>query len=300
MARMKMRSGSPSIAETFDDFLLHKKSKGTKEKTLQTYGFHIRSISKYLDLTAGIGELSKKDLEKMVADMRDGGSLTDSSISSYVRTLKSFLSWCNAENITSLNIPLYHADETLKDTYTLAELKKLIAKPNVKKCGFTEFRNWVIVNLLLNSGCRASTIRSFRIKDVNLPNRTIAYRHTKNGKVQIVPLCEKMVSVMREYLRQRGGESNDVLFPNENGKPLTESGLRQAIETYNTSRGVAKTSIHLFRHTFAEMSLRNGINALMLQKLLGHSTLAMTKHYCNIYGDDMVNSIDAVSPLNML
>lgn len=302
MAKMKLKISSLTIDEAFDDFLLSKKAKGTKEKTLQTYTYHIRAIAKYLDVSADIATLTTKDLEQMVAKMRDSKALTDTSISSYVRTLKSFLSWCNVkpQNYTKVNIPLFHADETLKDTYTLDELKKLLQKPNTKKCGFTEYRNWVIINLLLNSGCRASTVRAFRIKDVNLANRTIAYNHTKNGKVQIVPLCEKMVSVMREYLRLRGGEQNEVLFPNENGKPLTESGLRQAIETYNTSRGVAKTSIHLFRHTFAEISLRNGANALMLQKLLGHTTLAMTKHYCNIYGDDMVNSIDAIAPLNML
>ena len=60
---------------------------------------------------------------------------------------------------------------------------------------FCEYRNWVIINLLLNSGCRAATIRSFLVKDVNLNNATITYRHTKNKSIQIVPLCSEMVSV---------------------------------------------------------------------------------------------------------
>jgi site-specific recombinase XerD len=47
-----------------------------------------------------------------------------------------------------------------------------------------------------------------------------------------------MVNILREYLRVRDGKPQDYLFPNENGKMLTESGLQQAIEHYNKSRGV--------------------------------------------------------------
>lgn len=165
---------------------------------------------------------------------------------------------------------------------------------------FCEYRNWVIINLLLNSGCRAATIRSFLVKDVNLNNATITYRHTKNKSIQIVPLCSEMVSVMREYMKVRNGEANDVLFPNESGKAMTEAGLREAVRYYNRSRGVEKTSIHLFRHTFAERYLRNGGNPFNLQKILGHSTLDMTRHYCKIYDADLIKGYDSFSPLATL
>lgn len=297
MARMKMKKVcETTVEEVFEDFLLSKKAKGTSDKTLETYNYHFRAISKYLDTSADITGLSSRDLETMIAEMRNG-NLSATSISSYTRTLKSFLSWCNDKDITTLNISLYKAPEIAKDTYTTPELKKLLQKPNMKNCGFTEFRNWVIVNLLLNSGCRAKTVRTFLVKDVDLNGHRIIYQHTKNGKPQVSPLCDKMVSILREYLKHRGGEANDPLFPNENGKPLTESGLRQAIEAYNLSRGVSKTSIHLYRHTFAGMFLRNGGDALHLQQHLGHSTLKMTKHYCAINDVDLMRNINTFNPL---
>lgn len=297
MARMKMkRVFDTTIAEAFAEFIIDKTALGTSEKTLQTYHYHFRSISRFLNSETPIAELTDNQLKTMIAQMRSA-DLSATSISSYVRTLKSFLSWCNENDKTQVNIKLYKAPETVKETYTDKELKLLLKKPNVKTCGFTEYRNWVIVNLLLNSGCRAATVRTFLIKDVNLENQMITYRHTKNGKIQIVPLCSSIVPIMREYLRIRGGKPTDVLFPNENGKPLTESGLRQGIETYNLSRGVQKTSIHLFRHSFAQRYLQNGGDSLHLQKILGHSTLAMTKHYCNIYDVELVKSFDTFSPL---
>jgi len=104
--------------------------------------------------------------------------------------------------------------------------------------------------------------------------------------------------ILKEYTRIRGGEANDYLFPTEDSRQLSEGGLRTSIERYNRSRGVDKTSIHAFRHTFARMYLLDcGGNALTLQRLLNHSTLDMTKHYCKIYDPDIARDFDQHSPL---
>jgi integrase/recombinase XerD len=197
-----------------------------------------------------------------------------------------------------LNLPLYRAEETVKETYTDGELLKLLQKPNTKKCRFSEYRNWVTVNLLLNNGCRAATIRNIQNRDVDLLNRVIYLRHTKNKKAQVIPLCDDLCSILREYMRIRGGAPEEYLFPNEEGGQLTEDGLRCSIASYNRRRGVQKTSIHLFRHTFAKKYLVDcGGNAFTLQRLLGHSTLDMTKHYCAIFDADIAKNYDRFSPL---
>lgn len=296
MSKIQMKV-SVTTAETFADFLLTRKAKGLSVKTLTTYQQHFAAISKHLSPDIPIEGLSKGDLEGMIASMRDAG-LAANSIRSYTRTLKSFLSWCNEEEITTLNLPLYKAEETVKETYSDAELGKLLKKPNIRKCNFAEYRNWVIVNLLLNNGCRAATIRNIKIKDVDLENRVIYLRHTKNKRAQVIPLCDALCGYLREYLRIRGGEGDDYLFPNESGEQLTENGLRCSVARYNKSRGVQKTSIHLFRHTFAKKYLVDcGGNAFTLQRLLGHSTLDMTKHYCAIFDADIAKNYDSFSPL---
>lgn len=62
-----------------------------------------------------------------------------------------------------------------------------------------------------------------------------------------------------------------------------------------------KTSIHLFRHTFAKKYLVDcGGNAFTLQRLLGHSTLDMTKHYCTIFDADITKNYDSFSLLTQI
>ena len=296
MAKIKL-AVSATIEETFADFMISRKTKGLAEKTLQSYQSQFQAVARHMDVKMDIAMLQKADLDAMIISMRDA-SLSPNSINSYTRTLKSFFSWCNEQGITRLNIPLYKAEETVKETYSDAELAALLKKPDIRKATFAEYRDWVIINFLLNCGSRAATVRAIQIRDVDLDGGMVFYRHTKNRKAQVIPLCSAMVAILREYLRHRGGEAADYLFCTETGSQLTENGLRQSIARYNTRRGVQKTSIHLFRHTFARKYLIDcGGDAFTLQKLLGHSTLAMTKHYCAIFDADLTKNYDNFSPL---
>lgn len=287
------------VSEYFDLFLSSAAARGVKDKTLSTYKQHFHSISKRLDVTLPLNRLNTAELDQMVLSMREEG-LSASSINSYTRTLKVFFSWCNEEGHTDLNIKIYKAPETVKEVYTDEELLILLKKPEAN-CNFCEYRNWVIINFLLNSGCRAATVRNIQNQDVDLARKQIVLRHTKNGKVQVIPLCSAMVSILRDYMEVRSGSSSDYLFCNEFGGFLTENALRLAIVKYNTTRGVERTSIHAFRHTFARKYLVDcGGDAFSLQRLMGHSTLKMTRHYCNLFNDDIIENHEQHSPLAQL
>lgn len=288
-----------SIEERFQQFLTAASAQGFSEKTIQVYGTHLLSIAKHLDVEKPLSALTKTEVDEAITSMRKAG-LSPNSISSYMRVFKSFLSWCRDEGYTGLMIPAYKPKETIKETYTDEELKKLLEKPTPNG-SFCEYRNWVIVQFLLNSGCRAATIRNIQNQDVDLESRQVTFRHTKMGKIQVIPLCSTLVSRLRDYMKIRGGGPSDYLFCNEHGEMLTESALRLAVGRYNQQRGVDKTSIHMFRHTFARKYLLDcGGNAFTLQKLLGHATLEMTKKYCAIFNADIANGYDNLSPLEQL
>lgn len=299
MAKIKLNT-SISLNDAFENFLLSKRAEGLSNKSITTYKGHLSCISHHLNIFQQLSNVNKSEIEEMINSMRKS-NLSSNSIASYVRTLKSFFSWAKSEGLTSLTIQKYKAEETVKETYTDEELKKLLVKPNLNKCDFTEYRNWVIINFLLNSGARSSTVRNILIKDVDIQNALIYYRHTKNKKAQVIPLCSQMVSILKEYLFYREGQENDYLFCSNVGGMLTSNALSHSIGKYNNRRGVQKTSIHLFRHTFAKKYLIDcGGDAFSLQRILGHSTLEMTRHYCNLYDADLLRNYDVYSPLQHL
>lgn len=289
-------SSYKSVAEVFEDFVISQTAQGLSSVTLTNYRHHFHSISRHLDTSQSMDTLTKSKLEAMVVSMRQSG-LAHNSISSYCRVLRTFLGWCEREGMTVPPMPHIKDKETVKESYTDEELEAILKRPN-KNCSFCEYRNWVVVNFLMNCGCRASTVRNIQNRDVDLDTRQIIFRHNKNGKIQTVPLCSVMVSILREYMAVRKGKSDDYLFCDQYGGMLSMNALRLAVARHNQSRGVSKTSTHLYRHTFARKYLVDcGGDAFMLQKLLGHSTLKMTKHYCAIYDADIAKNFDRFSPL---
>ena len=289
-------SSYKSVAEVFEDFVISQTAQGLSPVTLTNYRHHFHSISRHLDTSQSMDTLTKSKLEAMVVSMRQSG-LAHNSISSYCRVLRTFLGWCEREGMTVPPMPHIKDKETVKESYTDEELEAILKRPN-KNCSFCEYRNWVVVNFLMNCGCRASTVRNIQNRDVDLDTRQIIFRHNKNGKIQTVPLCSVMVSILREYMAVRKGKSDDYLFCDQYGGMLSMNALRLAVARHNQSRGVSKTSTHLYRHTFARKYLVDcGGDAFMLQKLLGHSTLKMTKRYCAIYDADIAKNFDRFSPL---
>ena len=290
------QANSISVEKLYQQFLSSIAAKGFAEKTIKTYKSHLHCIAKHLDITLPVTQLNKSVLNQMISSMRQSG-LSSNSISSYVRAFKSFLTWCREEGYTNVTIPTFKQKDTIKETYSDEELRRLLEKPKTN-CSFCEYRNWMIVQFLLNSGCRAATIRNIQNRDVDLDSRQVTFRHTKNGHILVIPLCSSLVTRLRGYMQIRKGEPEGYLFCDEYGKMLTENALRLAITRYNKQRGVSKTSIHMFRHTFARKYLMDcGGNAFTLQKLLGHATLEMTKHYCAIFNSDITNGFDNISPL---
>lgn len=288
-----------NVKELFERFVASQSVKGVSDKTLETYHSHLRCIARHLDLAIPMADLGQEDLENMILSMRQSG-LANNSISSYLRVFRTFLNWAKREGHTNLELPRYKEKETVKETYTDAELVALFQKPE-RNCDFCEYRNWVIVNFLVNCGCRAGTIRSIQNRDVDLARKQVIFRHTKTGKIQVIPLCSMLANILSDYMAMRGGEASDYLFCSVYGDMLSENALKLAIIDYNHRRGVPKTSIHMFRHTFARKYLIDcGGDAFTLQHLLGHSTLQMTKHYCAIFDSDLTGNYDLRSPLTQL
>jgi hypothetical protein len=130
------------------------------------------------------------------------------------------------------------------------------------------------------------------VQDIDLVNGMVVLTTTKNRKAQYNPICQQLVKILTEYIRMYCLDKDDYLFLNELGEKTTRNSLQHAVARYNKSRGVNKTSIHAFRHTFAKHYITSDGDAFKLQRLLGHSTLAVTLNYVNLYSQDLKDGYD--------
>ena len=110
------------------------------------------------------------------------------------------------------------------------------------------------------------------------------------------------MTCIKDYIRRYRSTAHDdeFLFPNVGNKELTVNALKSSVRDYNLNRGFDKTSIHAFRHTFAKNWIRATGDVFRLQKILGHTTLEMTKRYVNMFGDDLKEGFEKYNPLDRM
>ena len=291
------------VKDIIDEFLVEKRADGRSPKTLESY---VGSLQKFLgsfDSDMKIGEIDRQLIYHYKGKLVSVEELSIASINHYLRDLRTFINWCMERRYIEENIKIemVKGQEEVIEVYTEEELQLLLAKPRPLE-SFAMWRDWAVINWILGTGNREGTLVNVKIGDVHFGRKEIVIRAQKNKKANIIPLSTKLASVLKTYMKKCliDMSDEDYLFCNQYGEYLTPKALQQSIRKYNKKRGVDRTSVHALRHTFAKNWVVNGGDVFRLQKLLGHSTLEMTRHYVNLFSADLKKDYEDFSPLDTL
>lgn len=287
-------------------FLTEKQARNLSPATVRNYRKTMELFFKFqeYDDEIDVGIITKQDVYKWMNTLKlDGNKPT--SINHYLRDLRAFLYWCMEDSRAYIKpaykVELIEGQEEQLKLFTDEELDAMLEKPT-KRDGFTEWRTWAIVNWVLATGNRAATICNVKLTDVSFGEKEIALRHTKNKKAQILPLSPSLETALKEYIRMWRKEApiDGYMFPNVGEEQLTTNALRLSFGRYCKARGVDKSNIHGLRHNFAKGWVKNNGNMFVLQKILGHSTLDMTRRYVKLFADDVKTDYEKFSPLDTM
>ena len=285
-----------SLAEAADEFYIHNDAMGLADASKKAYMVKVNKFVKFIGGGVDVSEMTEFACERYLIKLKASG-IKMTTIGSYMRHLRAFVRYCEKRRyIAEMNFPMPKVEEVIKEPYTDEEMEKLLDKP--ARGNWVAFRNWVMINYFFSTGQRLSTVLNIKIKDLDLVNHTVKLTHNKDKIQKFMPLSKKMVEILEEYIYISDLRMSDWLFPEYEGKKLTIRGAQDSIAQYNKRRGVEKTSIHAFRHTFAKNYIMNGGNPAKLQKLLNHKSIDMTMRYVNLYGGDIGADIDKFNPLD--
>ena len=299
--RIKMvKNAGLTLAQMYEQFQKLNKAKNLSPATINHYHQYYLAFSGFAGDSLPVAEIDEKVILGFVNHMQDGG-IKDVSINTAIRAVR-ILVYYGIERgyIQQFRIHTIKSDKPIIETYTHEELRLLLRKPDVRHCSFAQYRNWVLVSFLVGCGARANTIREIRIADLDIGEKQVKFRHMKARKQLIVPLSTSLASILAEYLTYRNGKPDDYLFSNDTGGALTQNGLKWAVRRFNLHRGVARTSIHAFRHTYAKLCIMAGMDAFRLMHLMGHSNISTTQNYINLFGNDLAKDYDVLNPLENL
>lgn len=300
---MNSNSNNPRITfdEGYDQFIKYCKVRNLRPATLKHYDNTMLSVYKFINPKTLIKDITKSTVDGFILYCRNELTIKDVTINTYVRTLRSILYYFMKLGwMKEFKIPNIKFDKHIIETYSEEELKLLLEKPNIKKCTFTQFRSWTIVNFLLGTGVRVNSLVNIKNRDIDFENEVVLLDVTKNRQSVIIPLSSTLISVLREYMAIRGGELDDYLFCTEFGKQADRQTINTTINKYNKKCGVMKTGLHRFRHTFAKLWILNGGDVFKLQKMLCHSDMRIVRNYVEMFTSDIKKDFNNYNPLEGL
>jgi integrase/recombinase XerD len=298
MKKNQVNYSNLGLDELHKLFLLDGRSRGLTTVTETFYGDNWKIFLKNMPHVTTLDYINEKTFNDYKLRLQST-KLKSTSINTNLRGIRTFFNWLiNHSYVEPFKMKLIKSQKEIKEVYTDDELTKILKRPTRKEIieSYSEYRNWVIVNYLVGTGNRASSIINLLVKD--LSEGYIYLRHTKNKKPQIVPLPENLNLILKEYIHLCGLEPNEPMFQSVYGEKLTVNALGKAIANYNNSRGVNKRGLHLFRHTFVKKWIINGGDIFTLQKLMGHSDISILEEYVNLYSTEIKSINEEFNPLN--
>lgn len=289
---------SITFEEGFEEYINNCKLKNLRPATITHNINGYKAITKYIPADTPIELITKTTYDDMIIAMRNT-NIKDSTLYIYCADFRKFINYFIKQGyLKPFQIIMPKVDQQQKQGYTDEEVARLLKKPNLNKCSFTEYKIWVLENLLISTGLRLSSFINIKIKDLDLYNSVLNVTHTKNRKALIIPLNKSMILILKEYLKHRQHNSNeDYLFCNIYGDQLTKVTVTNEITRYNKARGCSR-GIHKFRNTYSRLWIMAGGSISTLSKTLGHSNLKITSDYVNLLVSDLQEEVDKIDVLN--
>ena len=135
------------------------------QDTIDSYNETYRAFTKYYDEQNPCSSLNVDVMNGFILYMKRRGTLNDMSINSHLKNMRAFINFCAGLGyLEEFKVQLLTTEKPIKETYSDKEIAVLLRKPNIKKCSFVEYRNWVFINYLLATGNRVSTIINIKIR----------------------------------------------------------------------------------------------------------------------------------------
>ena len=148
-----------------------------------------------------------------------------------------------------------------------------------------------VLTTAVNTGMRLGELLALTWAEVDLTQRLITVRHTKNGRLRRLPINDGLLEALKA-LHGKSSKAEYVFRSPRNGN--RRSSVRTAFEAANRRAGISKLRFHDLRHTFATRLVAAGVDIVTVKELMGHRDISMTMRYAHSAPE---RSLDAVRRL---
>ena len=304
------------LKDFFETYL--PKERGVSNHTIRSYSATFQSLYAFFKDNKGIraNKLFVKDLSRRSIndylnwlEMEKGNKVpTRNSRLASVKAFCHYAQYKDFKNLARwqdiLSIKSKKADMPYMSFLTQEGMKTLLSE--VPTDTIQGRRHLAILAFLYDTGARANELISFSAHNLNLAKPYHVILSGKGRKKRIVPIHEKLVLILKAYMKDANIELNNIskqpLFVNAHGRKLTSAGLTHIIMMYADkvrenfpALMPERLSPHSFRHSKATHLLQAGMNIIYVRDFLGHSSVKTTETYVRMDSEQKRKALEAAA-----
>lgn len=298
------------IGERIDDFLKYcAVERRLSENTLQAYASDLADFRAWLaasTLKAGIyTETLKAYLQVMVVDR----NLAAATIRRRIACLRTFFR--RMADLGLLTDPFsgwrlaLPRRKRLPRALSRGEITALLSHsvdPSNRAAG-AKVHLGAAIRLMIATGIRVGELSKLRVKDISPDGDSIRV-HGKGSRDRIAYIADVAfqaeLRVILEWRRSSGG-STAPLFVNRHGTKLKPPSIRMRLHRMAEAAGLGRRiTPHMLRHTAATLLIETGVDIRIVQRLLGHSSIATTEIYTHVSDQTLRRTLERANVLKSL
>lgn len=295
------RAGPPQWNQAVEAFLRDARSRNCSPATIDNYRTYLVGPRAQQFLTdyriRTVDEITPQALRAFQADLLDAG-LSSGTATTFHRVVHNFLGFCRREGwgvvAEALEVKPPRQPVVEPEAFTEAEELRILEAARTPRDSF-------LLEFMLRTGLRRSEVANVAIDDIIMGSdgAYVRVRRGKGAKDRIVPLDtgrSRFSRRLASYIKTtRPADADDRhLFlrgrrdpVTGDWEPLDSEGIKMVLRRIGAETGI-HVHAHKFRHTFATRALGAGVDSLVLQRALGHSTLAMVNRYVHFQAKDLL------------
>jgi site-specific recombinase XerD len=288
------------LAPVFDEFVAYLDLE--LNRSLATIGSYTSDFRQFVlclaeaRREASVEAVDRQAVRGYIAWLRQQG-LSPTTVCRRIASLRSFWRYVRDAGYTErdpfvrVSVPkrAKHLPVCLNAEETEALLQAAGRQTSVLKA----FRDTAVLTVLVFTGLRRAELLGLRLRDIDLREGTLRVEHGKGDKTRVVPLGQRALLVLRDWLELRPECNHDFVFPSNDRRRLAPKGLAGLLRRALSRAGLNRpgTTAHSLRHTCATLLLRGGCDLHSVQRVLGHRDPATTAIYLSLTLADLHRAV---------
>ena len=264
-----------------EQFIRELTIRGRAERTIHAYVARLAALAKYYRRPPD--RITDEEIRAWLAYLRTERGQSGSSLNVTVNAVRAFQEWVllRPREQCVRGVPTCKRAGKRAEVYAQSEIAALLSAAGPG-------RDRLLLTLIYACGLRRNEAVQLQTGDIDGPRGQLRVRRGKGAKERVLPLPDHLLADLRVYWREvrvgRPGRDSPWLFQGAHpGRPLSNALAQHILERALAAAGIRrKGGLHTLRHSFATHLLESGVEITVVQKLLGHASLATTARYLHV------------------